>query len=284
MRPGRIVTEPRPMKSKQVISSLHLLPAPEGFMPSGYGRRGHAKKSCLGLLLAMALSMPGLAWADDAWQAGALGKPVVWQQVVPTQPDHIAATSRKQADFKDEQVSQPARHAVNWVVDSGDNLGMPFMIIDKAQAKVLMFDAAGQLSGADSALLGLAVGDDSASGIGARALSSIPPEERTTSAGRYVASLGRNLAGKEILWIDYENAISLHRVVTSNARERRAERLASPLLEDKRISYGCINVAPGFFESVVMPAFTGTNGVVYILPETRGNHAVFDSYYEVDLE
>ncbi|WP_235906764.1 hypothetical protein [Pseudomonas saliphila] len=248
---------------------------------AAHGRDGRAKKVCMGLVVMAGVAIYHPAWADD-WQTSSLGQPVVWQQGGPTAAGKAPTPTptRKQADFKDEKVSEPARKAANWVVDSGDNQGMPFMIVDKAQAKVLMFDAKGQLSGAASALLGLAVGDDTVPGIGERRLSSMLPEERTTPAGRFVASLGRNLAGKDILWIDYDAAISLHRVVTGNVRERRAERLASPRIDDKRISYGCINVPPGFFDSVVIPAFTGTNGVVYTLPETRDNHAVFNSYYE----
>ena len=166
---------------------------------------------------------------------------------------------RKVANFKGENVSDATRQVVNWVVDSGDNAGLPFLIVDKVQARVLMFDAQGQLTGSASALLGMAVGDDTVPGIGQRRLSSILPNERTTPAGRFEASVGRNLAGKEILWVDYDAAISLHRVVTSNAKERRAERLASPLIEDNRISYGCINVPVAFFQD---------------------NRSVFSSYYE----
>jgi len=47
---------------------------------------------------------------------------------------------------------------------------------------------------------------------------------------------------------------------------------------DNRISYGCINVPPKFFENVVRPAVTGTNGIVYVLPETRSSREVFTSY------
>ncbi len=166
----------------------------------------------------------------------------------------------------------------DWVLDSGDNRRMPFLIVDKAQARVFVFDAAGQLRGAASALLGLAVGDDSVPGIGTRALSSIRPEERTTPAGRFEAALDRNLQGEEIVWVDYDTAISLHRVITSNAQERRAQRLdtASPL--DNRISYGCINVPVKFFDKVIIPAFSGTSAIVYVLPETRSAHQVFGSY------
>ena len=104
------------------------------------------------------------------------------------------------------------------------------------------------------------------------------PEERTTPAGRFVAALDRNMHGKEILWVDYENAISMHPVITTKPAERRAQRLATPTPLDNRISYGCINIPPQFFDKVVRPAFTGTDGIVYVLPETRSAHAVFASY------
>ena len=67
-------------------------------------------------------------------------------------------------------------------------------------------------------------------------------------------------------------------VVATNPKERRLERLASPTPLDKRISYGCINVPVRFYESVVRPAFTGTDGIVYVLPETRPARVVFGSY------
>jgi hypothetical protein len=184
----------------------------------------------------------------------------------------------KQVNFENESASMDARQVADWVVDSSDNQRMPFVIIDKMNGKVFVFDAEGRLRGAASALLGLAIGDDSVPGIGERKLSSIRPDERTTPAGRFEANLDRNISGKEILWVDYDAAISLHPVVTGNAKERRAERLATPSPLDNRISYGCINVPADFFAQVVSPAFKGTNGIVYVLPETRPTQQVFALY------
>ena len=198
----------------------------------------------------------------------------------PISPETQMAPARsvRLANFGQEVSSLESQKLADWVVDSADNGKLPFMIIDKVQARVFVFDAQGQLRGAAAALLGLAVGDDSVPGIGQRKLSSIRPEERTTAAGRFVASLDRDIHGKGLLWVDYETALSLHPVVTGQPKERRAERLATPSPLDNRISFGCINVPVKFYENVVGPSFTGTYGIVYILPETRTAREVFGSY------
>lgn len=99
---------------------------------------------------------------------------------------------------------------------------MPFMIIDKVHARAMIFDARGQLQGTAPALLGLARGDDSAPGIGQRKLSSVRPDERTTPAGRFVASRDRDVNGREMLWVDFDSAISVHPVVKGAPAERRS--------------------------------------------------------------
>lgn len=179
------------------------------------------------------------------------------------------------ADFLDESASADARETASWIIRTGDNQGLPFIIIDKKNTKVFVFDGQANLRGATMALLGLALGDDSAPGVGDRALSQIRPEERTTPAGRFVASFGVNLAGQDVLWVDYNTALALHRVLDAGTRQHRLERLAprSPL--SRRITFGCINVPVNFYEEVVQPEFQGTVGVVYILPETRPIHEVF---------
>jgi hypothetical protein len=241
---------------------------------------------CIGLLAASFTPCHAAA-ADDAAQGSDLRGPASAGEgsahegaAVPSaiKTEQVVAHPPKRANFELERASRQARYVADWVVDSGDNRSMPFAIVDKTEAKVFVFDAHGRLRGAAPALLGLARGDDAVPGIGDRARSSIRPEERTTPAGRFVAALDRNLSGKEILWVDYDTAISMHPVVTSKPEEHRAQRLATPTPLDNRISYGCINVPAKFFENVVRPAFTGTNGIVYVLPETRLARDVFSSY------
>ena len=190
---------------------------------------------------------------------------------VPAAP-HVAA---RQVDFEGANPSEEVRQLAQSILDTNNHRRLPFLIIDKKQAMVFAFDGGGVVRGFTTVLLGMAIGDDSAPGIGQRKLSAIGLEERTTPAGRFVAALDRNLHDVEILWVDYDAAISLHRVVTGKPTERRAQRLASPTPFDNRISYGCINVPAKFFDEVVKLAFHGTNGIVYVLPETRAAREVF---------
>ena len=189
-----------------------------------------------------------------------------------------AARPAKRANFEQERASFDARYVADWVVDSGDNRSLPFVIVDKKEAKVFVFDAQGRLHAAAPALLGQARGDVAVPGIGDRALSKILPAEKTTPAGRFVAALGGNMRGEDVLWVDYDGAVSMHRVLTTNLKERRLQRLATATPLDNRISYGCINIPAKFYENVVRPAFSGTYGIVYVLPETRPAHEVFASY------
>jgi hypothetical protein len=232
------------------------------------------------ILLAASAGTCAAFAADDDARLSRAGQSMPEQAgvKVATEVAPMAARRFKHAAFEQEKASRDARAVADWVVDSGDSRGLPFAIIDKKDAKVFVFSATGKLHGAGPALLGLAIGDDAVPGIGNRPLSTIRPAERTTPAGRFVATLDFNLKGKEILWVDYAGAVSLHPVAVGTPAERRQQRLASPTPLDNRISYGCINVPARFFETVVHPAFTGTSGIVYVLPETRSAQDLFGAY------
>ena len=186
----------------------------------------------------------------------------------------VAAAPSK-ADFGPERASGDAQAVANWILATRNNQDLPFLIVDKQQAKVFVFHADGRLRGATMALVGLARGDDAVPDMGLRKLAAVLEQDRITPSGRFLAAPGRNLSGQEVLWIDYDAGISLHRAVAGSARERRAHRLASPTPKDNRITYGCINVPAAFFEQVVLPAVQSQGSAVYVLPETRPAAQVF---------
>jgi hypothetical protein len=193
-------------------------------------------------------------------------------------PQHAGASDAgpflRQAKFEHERASSDVLQVANWILHENDNQAgedrdLPFAILDKKDARVYVFDATGRLRGAAPALLGMGIGDTALPGIGARELSNIPPKDRITQAGRFVAWIGADNHGEDVLWLDYEGGLAMHRVITSDPKQRRLQRLATPTPRDNRISWGCINLPTKFYEQVVQPTFTGTKGIVYVLPETK---------------
>jgi hypothetical protein len=207
---------------------------------------------------------------------------------VPVRADEVPAARAARveqfvhrAEFVGQAAPDDVHHLADWVVDSADNSGLPFVIVDKKHAKVFAFDRNGRLIAGAWALVGLTPGDDSVPGIGTLPLKDITPDMRTTPAGRFVAELGHDLGPLDVLWVDYDDAISLHRVINTDPAERRLERIVSATPVEHRISYGCINVPAKFFDSVVGPLFKETKGMVYILPEVKPMSTVFPNYYLV---
>jgi hypothetical protein len=179
----------------------------------------------------------------------------------------LAATGVSDETFRVRGISVEAGLAARRVLATGDARGRPFAIVDKRQARLLVFGADGRLLGATPALLGLAVGDHAVPGLGRRA-GKIAPHERTTPSGRFESEPGRNHLGEAIVWVDYEAALAIHRLRPAAAQEQRPQRLASPSPVDNRISLGCIIVEPGFYDAVVAPTLGRQRGVVYVLPES----------------
>jgi len=178
-----------------------------------------------------------------------------------------------------EPASNDSIHLADWIADSGNNVGLPFIIIDKTHARLYLFDAEARLQESTPVLLGAAQGDDSVPGIGLRPIAEVRPEERTTPAGRFIGERGRNLSGEDVVWVDYDAAVSMHRVRATKPAERRLERLASSTAEDNRISYGCINVPIAFYEARIQPMFAARrSAVIYVLPDSRTTQEVFGSY------
>jgi hypothetical protein len=215
--------------------------------------------AALALWLGLALAGRPSPAAAQAAETAQDAKPAPAAQPVQSQPDAVTRMAE-------------------WVIASGDNGGLPFVIIDKVAAKVFVFGADGQLVGKAPALVGYARGDNSTPGVGDREMSAIPLNERTTPAGRFVASFSSAKGKHPVLWVDYATAIALHPVVTANPKERRLQRLQSRTPRDNHITHGCINVSASFYEKVVQPTFTGTSGIVYILPEKEPLDEVFPAF------
>ena len=179
------------------------------------------------------------------------------------------ASAPVEAQFGEEAASADARLVADWAFRSGDHGSRSVVLVDKKNAKVYVFDPSGKLQSAAPALMGSAIGDHTVPGVGDKPIAQVKPSERTTPAGRFVAEAGTNASGEDVVWVDYDAAVSMHRVRPIVKAERRLERLASSTPKDNRISYGCINLQVKFYENVLSPAVRRTGAVVYVLPETQ---------------
>lgn len=163
----------------------------------------------------------------------------------------------------------PAQRVLSWVSETGDNAGLPFVVIDKPNATILAFDASGKPVGHGPVLIGRALGDDATPGVGSKSLAEIGPAEKTTPAGRFLAKFGLAAGHNKVLWVDYATSVAMHTIPTGNPKENRAKRMLSPTVEDNRITFGCINVPKSLYNGKIAPMFGKKGGYVYILPDTK---------------
>lgn len=186
-------------------------------------------------------------------------------------PDRVDGT----ADFGAEPASPAARFAARAILQANGQRGHAFAVVDKAGARLYVFDARGRLLGAAPALLGQATGDDTVPGVGSKPPSQVLPQERTTPAGRFEAEPGRNLDGDRVVWVDYDSGFAIHRVRRGASYAPRLQRLGAASPAAHRVSLGCVVVASEFFDRVVWPVLGQGQAVVYVLPETRPLASLF---------
>lgn len=214
------------------------------------------------------LQIDEMAPARRALPAAAVALALWALALVPVQGG-AASPAPRVAQWGSEAASADARLVADWAFQSGDHGNLGVVVVDKKEAKVYVFDREGRLQSAAPALMGSAMGDHTVPGVGDKPLSQVQPAERTTPAGRFVAEPGVNANGEDVVWVDYDAAVSMHRVRANVKSERRLERLASPTAADNRITFGCINLPAAFYEKVLSPLVRASGAVVYVLPETQ---------------
>ena len=233
-------------------------------------------------------ALSGAVLASSAFVAllfpSAFGPALPWRAAPiagRTEPAVAAASAsvhHRHANFGDAPASPDARQFADWVAHTGDNAGSDFVIVDKKLARLYVFDADAGLRATTAVLLGAAVGDDSVPGIGKRPIAQVQAQERTTPAGRFMGEPGHNALGHDVVWVDYDAAVSIHRVINTLVSEHRLQRLASATVDDKRISYGCINVPVAFYETYIRTTFAERRAPIYVLPEVKSVRQVFGAY------
>jgi hypothetical protein len=211
-----------------------------------------------------------MAILEDRPLAPAAGSEALVPAPRPVEPALVAA------DFRDTQPTGDVRRMADWVVARHDNGRMPFIVLDKRDARLWVFEPSGRLVDQTPVLLGSAHGDETYPGIGDVPIAQVKPYQRTTAAGRFVTRPGLDADHTDVVWLDYDAALAMHRVINKVKAERRLQRLASADPAVRRISWGCINIPIGFFDAHISPVFGKRSGVTYVIPERKSFAEVFE--------
>lgn len=164
-------------------------------------------------------------------------------------------------------LSAPAADVLSWIARTGNNEGRPYVVVDKQKARVWVFDAQHRRLASTPALLGLTVGDHEVPDIRTRNVATLSKDARITPAGRFVTEPGVNVHGEDVIWMDYDAGLAMHRVRPGLAQASRLKRLANEVASEQRVSMGCVVLPVAFYEGVIRPLLGKQAGVVYVLPE-----------------
>jgi hypothetical protein len=185
-------------------------------------------------------------------------------------PANINISFDKETDFGGVSYSENVKDASDWILNSSNNEGKPYLVADKVNGLIYVFDKNGKLKKRTYAIFGKDQGDV------------IQDGKFITPAGVYKTSVDNNVSepyygGTTVDFLDKgETVLAIHRVYLAKPSEKRLDRLKSKDPSDNRISHGCINVTDQIYDNIIYPEFNSANGgMVYILPETKqGNKIV----------
>jgi len=99
------------------------------------------------------------------------------------------------AQLAREHAAPEVQQVAAWAVDSSDHAGLPFVVVDKKQARLFAFDPHGRLQGSAPVLLGASRGNRPAA---------------VAPAGRFVADPRRSVNTEGIVWVGSGVVLSLN--------------------------------------------------------------------------
>lgn len=185
-----------------------------------------------------------------------IGSGAYFDHTAGRQSGRAAAMALLDRDLAREGWSAEVRQTAAWVISTGDNRGLPFVVIDQVRQRLFAFGDDGRLVGSTPIL------------------SSGRWREEAAPAGRFVADRWHSTYADAIVWANRDQALSL-RAAPATASERR---LAAEQVKD-RARAGSFHVAGEFYRQH-LSAFRHHASVAYVLPDmlpVRRNFIVYAS-------
>ena len=215
--------------------------------------------------------------------AEAVAAPKVKQAAAPAKR---AVPVQRLVDFDGVSASSNVRVMAQWILDTKDSDGQPFVVAEKVAGVIYVFSGDGVLVKKAPALFGATPGD-----IQTQEQRDLTIEQRRTTKAAQVTEAGRfpsvisntgDAYGDTAVFNPYKHTISaLHIPYLGRPAENRLGRMASPTAEDNRISLGCVNI-PAEAMSAVASQFKD-GGIIYILPETEAGKQLYPGFANLDI-
>lgn len=204
------------------------------------------------------------------------------EQKMPLGAGDVNLSVKRKIDAKGKNISFDAAKTAQWVLDTGDSDGYPFIVTDKVGATMYFFDKNGVLLRKSPVLVGKNVGDF----IGHTDAGRVTPSGRFEIAPETDATYGNVFSVMGTDMIDSESGdlveVAIHRLSLHDPSENRPKRIATATPLDNRISWGCMNLDNKVMDWAVNKYPLG--GVIYILPETADGRSAFAPFNESNIE
>lgn len=171
-----------------------------------------------------------------------------------------------------EKMSPLAQQVYENMAATAMKSGKGFIIADKPNATLHIFNSDGSYVLSDAALYGKDTGDV----LGKSSLAGGP---KITPAGVFHLGIDNEAeyaGGKAIILNEskdeYGAYVAIHAAWLGDKSEHRLERLKSKNVAEHRISFGCINTAHETFLKKILPRIEDFNGgMVFVLPDVQAN-------------
>ena len=186
-------------------------------------------------------------------------------------PQVVRTTSQVKAVVPAEakgKMSQQAIDVYEAMAPVAKKTGKGFILADKANGKMHLFNNDGSYFLSDAALYGKDIGDVMVGG-----------GKLITPAGKFtLVTMPVEYAGRKGLGLveteDATGIIAIHAAALGDPAERRAARLESGKASESRISYGCINTKHTTFLNKILPRIDDFDGgLIFVLPDVTAKTA-----------
>jgi hypothetical protein len=215
-------------------------------------------------------------------QAGLLSVAVVFNPATFQTPDFDIP--RFVEETKTITAVVPQRAEMSAVADKAYSITAPafikankaFFIADKPNGKIHLFDTDGKFLKSSDALYGKQAGDVLTAEARVMPIEKMQDIDKITPAGVFNLSVSKApdyTGGYVLRFTDNKGdmgGVAIHAVYTGDVKENREAKLASKDPNDKKISFGCINVDTSFFTGNIIPRIDKMeNAGVVVIPDAQ---------------